>query len=992
MRDEDDGFRNSVDHVAIIGFSLRVPGAATPEEFWLNIATGQESLSRFNTDELDGGVPAEEFRHPDYVPVRGIISDVEAFDAEFFGFSPREAQITDPQQRVFLECAYAALEQAGHAPDTEADRIGVFAGAGSNTYLQYVIGNTEIMSDLGQLQMLVANEKDHIATRTAYRLGLRGPAVTIQTSCSTSLVAVHFAVQSLLRGEADIMLAGGASISLPQRSGYRFAAHDVLSPDGHCRAFADDAHGTVPANGVGVVVLRRLRDALAAGDTIYAVISGSAINNDGGRKAGYAAPSVDGQIDVIRATHRVAGVSADTIHYVEAHGTGTEIGDGIEVAALTEVFRESTDRTGFCAIGSVKPNIGHVDTAAGVTGLIKAALAVWHGKIPPSINSESTNPHLRLESTPFYLNRELRDWPAVAGPRRAGVSSFGIGGTNAHIVLEQAPSAVPAPIADDMVVVPLSAHSPAALTTMIGRLGEHSARHPEHSSTDIGTTLQQGRRVFDYRSAAVVSETSELRRPASFSAPVRASAQPTLGFVFTGQGNQYPGMARELYDRYAVFRESVDACAKEFEPIIGTDIRWLLCDDLPENPAAMNELQGMRIGPPSIFTVEYATARLLMSWGMRPAVLVGHSLGEYAAACVAGAMEISDMARLIAARGELLSSVAPGSMMAVYAAEAVVIDLLPAQCSLAAINSPQSVVVAGPAASINELAAVLGDRGIGHKLLPVPVAGHSAMLDPVLEKFRESAIHCRYGHGEISIISSLTGKPMGYSDFSADYWTGHLRNSVRFSDAVGHLLDNYPNPVLIEVGPGQTLTHLVHQVAAGRHVVTFAGLPGRDDDAKPRQTLLAAAVGAWCAGSRVNWNALTEGRAGRRVPLPTYPFARTRHWLDTSVSSSPQATQNSVPRPDSAVCHQSESPDEADKPAATAVRTAVADIWAHLLGIDDVHDDTNFFAIGGDSLLLVRMITQLRETFGVLVPLRTVAARPTLRAVVDAVLQHGCGV
>ncbi|GGO60832.1 type I polyketide synthase [Nonomuraea cavernae] len=981
--------------VAIIGFGLRLPGADTPERFWDNIAAGRDCLTRFDLDELAAeGVPESELANPAYVPVRGIVSGVEDFDADLFGMPPREAQVTDPQQRLFLECALEALEHAGYTQETAAGPIGVFAGTGKNHYLlRHVLGHTELLSSLGDMAMLVGHEKDHVATRTAYRLGLHGPAITMQTSCSTSLVAVHMAVQSLLRHEADLMLAGGASISLPQKAGYVYSPHDILSPDGHCRAFAKDARGAVPGNGVGVVALKRLGESVRDRDTIYAVIRGSAINNDGGRKVGYTAPSVRGQADVIRAAHAAAGVDASTIQYVETHGTGTELGDRIEVEALTQAFG-AAGGPGSCALGTLKPNIGHVDIAAGVAGLIKAALALWHGRLPPSIDCDQEEPELKLHDGPFYINRVLRPWPATRGPRRGSVSAFGVGGTNAHVVLEQAPVRETAGRAPGgCVIVPVSAHTSPALTRLTDRLAEHARSHPEIDARDVAHTLREGRRHREYRSAAVVRDLAELADPAAFRMPSRGRSGVNIGFLFTGQGNQHPGMAAELYDRFPVFQTAMDDCAREFSTSTGTDIRWTLCEFPTDRAAAQAELDGMALAQPAVFAMEYATASLLLSLGLRPKALLGHSLGEYAAACVAGAMSLADAAALVGARGRLLDRVRGGAMLAVFAGEDTVAALLPPSLSLAAVNAPRSVVVTGPAGAMPDLIERLDADGIGHRKVPVPIAAHSAMLDGLLDEFRAHADRLTYHPPSIPVISGVTGRPVERG-FDADHWTRHLRRTVRFADAVEHTLQ-WRDPLLIEVGPGSTLTTLVHETAAGRPVVALSTLPGRKDEARPLRTMLEAVAGAWCAGAEVDWAALDTDRDARRVPLPGYPFQRSRHWLDPvtpeplrthPATSTPEAAHPTTPAPDTAAARSSEE-EEPGQP----VEREIAAIWRDLLGVEDLGPDDNFFALGGQSLLLVRMIARLKERTGVAIALRDAVAAPTVSGIAALVAHQTRG-
>ncbi|GAB3939220.1 hypothetical protein GCM10029976_055020 [Kribbella albertanoniae] len=972
--------------VAIVGFGLRLPGARTAEQYWSNLVGARESATRFAPADLAGSVPAELLAHPDYVPVRGAVDGVEEFAAEFFGFAPREAELTDPQQRVFLECAYEALEQAGQNPSAGDERIGVFAGSGENMYLfNHVLGHPDVVRDVGEMAMLVANEKDHLATRTANRLGLTGPAVTIQTSCSTSLVAVHFAVQSLLRGEADVMLAGGVSISLPQRSGYLYRPHDIMAPDGHCRAFSDQAAGTVPGNGAGVVVLRRLSDAVAAGQRIYAVVLGSAINNDGGRKVGYTAPSVTGQAEVIRAAHRAAGVRADSIQYVETHGTGTEVGDAIEIAALAEAFGPPVAGAPLCTIGSVKPNIGHVDAAAGVAGLIKAALAVWHGFIPPSINCETPDPELRLAENGFDVGSEGRGWPG-AGPRRAGVSSFGLGGTNAHLVLEQAPpEGSRQATANRSLVVPVSAREVAGVDRLTANLTTWLSAEPDATLADVATTLQLGRQEHEYRSAVVVSNLKDLPAALAERVAVRSGSTRPVGFLFTGQGSQYPGMASGLYEQFEVFQAAIDRCAEILEPELGLDLRWLICEGSKDDPAATAELNSMQLGQPALFAVEYAMTMLLRSWGVCPDFVVGHSLGEYVAACVAGAMDLADAAVLVARRGKVMAAAESGRMLAVMASADEVQRLLPAGVTIAVDNAPRAVVAAGSVQAIAELQAVLEAGHIEFRLLPAPVAMHSAALDPLVPQFRSVAGEFSYRSLTIPLVSTRTGSELDPGAVGAEHWAEHLRRPVRFRQAVDQVLTTYRDPLLIEVGPGRVLTQLAQQVAAGRPLAVAAAFPGARDDRPAERVALEAVADAWCAGAPIDWNALWPDGRGRRIPLPTYPFDRRRYWLDSAAVAS--ATQSAVERDPPVRRQPAEVPPTSDDSTDDGLELAIAAIWRDLLGVAEIDRRTDFFAAGGQSLLLVRMIARLRESLGVTVSLQAVAARPTLESVAALVRQ-----
>jgi len=643
--------------VAVIGLTGRFPEAKNLDDFWRNLAEGRECIRRFGDEEIAAaGIPAALRQAPNFVNARGIVEDPELFDAAFFGLTPKEAEHTDPQQRIFLECAWEALENAGYDPARFPGLIGVYAGVDASTYAM-----TNLMTAEDRLQGLIGNDKDYLATRVCFKLGLRGPGLTIQTACSTSLVAIQVACQGLLGYQCDMALAGGVGIGYPQRAGYLYQEGGILSPDGHCRPFDARARGTVPSDGVGVVVLKRLADALADGDTIHAVIKGAAINNDGGAKVGFTAPGIAGQAEAIALAQAMAGIDPATLGYVEAHGTATEIGDPAEIAALTDVFRAHTDRKQFCAIGSVKGNVGHMNSAAGVGGLIKTILMLERRMLLPSLHYERPNPMIDFASSPFFVNAELREWPPNRHPRRAGVSSFGVGGTNAHVVLEEAPPAGPdGPLRPHQVLV-VSARTRTALDAASAQLAAWLRRPPEASLADIAFTLQRGRALLKHKRLVVAENLAEAAQALDEGGTVVAGegGAPEVVFLFPGQGAQHPGMARGLYRTEPELRAVFDDCAERLAPALGADLRTVLFS----SNGADASLDRTAIAQPALFALEYALARLWMSWGVEPAALIGHSLGEYVAACLAGVMELDDALALVAARGRLVQSLPPGVML-----------------------------------------------------------------------------------------------------------------------------------------------------------------------------------------------------------------------------------------------------------------------------------------------------------------------------------------
>ncbi|MFF2012622.1 SDR family oxidoreductase [Streptomyces sp. NPDC058195] len=880
-----------LDRVAIVGMAGRFPGAGDVDAFWASLAQGREGISVLSEEELaaSGADPGAVARDG-YVAAKGVLEGADLFDEGFFGYSPREAEILDPQHRVFLECAWHALESAGVDPAGSGSRIGVFAGAGLNTYLLFnLMNNQQVLDASGMYQVMLASDKDFLATRAAYKLGLKGPAVTVQTACSTSLTAVHLACQSLISGECDIALAGGVSVSSPLRGGYQYEPGGILSPEGTCRAFDADAQGTVPGNGVGVVVLRRLADARADGDRVDAVVLATAVNNDGSLKAGYTAPSVDGQAEVVAEALALADIAPETVGYVETHGTGTPLGDPIEIAALTRAHRAGTDERGYCAIGSVKSNVGHLDAAAGVTGLIKAALALRNEAIPPTLHCERPNPGLELESSPFYVNTELRPWPRADLPRRAGVSSFGIGGTNVHVVLEEAPAERPdepaaAPEEAPARLLPLSAKSGPALAEAAALLADRLEGDGSVPLDALAHTLAHRRTPFAHRGAVVARTAGEavtaLRRLArDRAAGAAAPGGAPVAFLFPGQGAQYPGMARGLYAREGVFAAEFDRCAELFAPHLGEDLRALVLG--ADGPEAADRLRQTRLAQPALFCVEFALARLWQSWGVTPRAMVGHSIGEYVAACLAGVFSLEDAARLVAARGRLVQEMPSGAMLSVFLSEEETAARLGDGLALAAVNSTELTVVSGSAQAVDALQQRLTAEGVGCRRLHTSHAFHSPGMDGAVAPFVEEVRAVTLTAPAIPFLSNVTGTWITDEEAtSPEYWGRHLRRPVRFRDALDVLLAD-PGLVLLEVGPGQNLTNFARSHrswSAGRTVAGSLRHPGEHiaDDAH----LLTGLGAAWSAGVQVDWRALQGPDRHRPVQLPGYPFQRRRYWVE----------------------------------------------------------------------------------------------------------------
>ena len=852
--------------IAIVGMAGRFPRAESLDAFWRNLREGVEAVSFFSDEELlASGFSPEVISDPRYVRARAILEGADLFDAGFFGLTPRQAVLIDPQHRIFLECAWEALESAGYDPETWAGEIGVFAGSSLNTYI-FGLSSSEDERSLGNFQVLTGNDKDYLATRVSYLCNLRGPSLTVQTACSTSLVAVHMACRSLLDGECDMALAGGVSISAPQKRGYIYNEGGTGSPDGHCRAFDARAQGTVSGEGAGIVVLKRLADALADGDRIEAVIRGSALNNDGSSKVGYTAPSVGGQAAVIAKALQAAGVPAETIQYVEAHGTGTPLGDPIEIAALTQAFCRQTGRTGFCALGSVKTNIGHLDAAAGVAGLIKTVLALRHGLIPPSLHFERPNPRVDFPASPFYVNQKLAEWRANGTPRRAGVSSFGFGGTNAHVVLEEAPPEEPAsPSPRPWKLLVLSARTPAALDRRVDDLAAHLEVNPDLDLDDVAWTLQVGRRTFVHRATALCRDAQdalEVLRSRRLLTAAEGETDRPVAFLFPGQGARPAEGLAALSRAEPVFRREMDRCAE----ILGLDL-W-------------GDLRSTAVAQPVLFAVEHSLAELWRSWGVQPGALLGHSLGEYVAACVSGVLSLESALRLVAERGRLMEEGMPeGAMLAVPLPAEEVEGLLGGDISLAAVNAPSRCVLSGPPAAIAALAEKLAGRGVSCQRLEVERAFHSRDVEAIQPALAAFLRRLDLQPPRIPFLSCLTGTWITDEEATNPvYWARQMRAPVRFADAVDALLAGGPR-VLLEVGPGGTLASLARQ-HPGRPKAVSSLLAGQSADA----AVVSALGGLWLAGARIDWNAVHAGERRRRVALPSYPFERSSYWFATKES------------------------------------------------------------------------------------------------------------
>ncbi|HEV2149073.1 MAG TPA: beta-ketoacyl synthase N-terminal-like domain-containing protein, partial [Longimicrobiaceae bacterium] len=1003
--------------VAVVGLAGRFPGAGGVEAFWRNLRAGVSGITVFSDEELlAAGLDRARVANPRLIRAAGVLEDVDLFDAGFFGLSPREAAVLNPQHRLFLECAWEAVESAGYDPVRAPGRVGVFTGSGLNGYWMDVASHPALVEGAGATQVELGNDSEFLPTRTSYALGLEGPSLNVQTACSSSLVALHLACRSILSGECEMALAGGATLNLPQVGGFLHQDGGVMSPTGQCRSYDAEARGTVAGSGVGVVVLRRLSDALAAGDTVYAVIRGSAVNNDGARRAGYTAPRRDGQARVIADALAAAGVPAESIGYVEGHGSATELGDPTEVAALTRAFREETAERGFCALGSVKSSIGHLDAAAGIAGLMKAVLALWHREIPPSLNFQRPNPAIDFAESPFYVNTALKPWRRSGAPRRAGVSAFGIGGTNAHVVLEEAPAAARGradPSRPHQLLL-LSARSAAALEAATDRLAEHLRLHPEQALADVAHTLQVGRRHFAHRRAVLCAGRGEAvtalasRDPRRVTGRLREREDPAVVFLFPGLGDHYDGMARGLYATEPVFRDEVDRCAAVLAPLLGMDLRGVLfADAAPDEgrsdgttdlrrmlgrdaaPAgADSPLARTEVAHPAVFVVEYALARLWMSWGVRPAAMIGHSLGEYVAATVAGVLSLEDALALVTERARLAGALPAGAMLAVPLAPDELSPLLAEGLALAAVNAPALCTVSGSPEGVARLETELSGRGVACRRLNASHAFHSAWMQPVAEALGDTVRRVELKAPTIPLVSNVTGTWITAEE-AADpaYWTGHLCRTVRFAEGIREVLRE-PGRLLLEVGPGRTLGTFALQSGAVEGTV-FASLRHAYTRVGDGAFVLTTLGRLWAAGAEIDWEGFWAREQRRRVPLPTYPFERQRFWIDplprprdgaSRARHTPWREVRPSKRRSPVPLHP--RPDAAAPYAApvTATEHRIAAVWSEVLGIGQVGAHDDFFALGGHSLLATQVLSRVREAFGTELTLREMFEHPTVGA------------
>ena len=969
--------------IAIIGMAGRFPGAKDVREFWENLKNGVESIVTFTAEELQAsGVDPDAISSTDYIKAGAPLDQAEYFDAAFFGFQPKEAELMDPQHRVFLECAWSALEDAGYDSENYEGLIGVYGGVARNTYTLGILTSCpDKLKSVAEYQAMIASEKDYPATRVAYKLNLKGPAVNIQTACSTSGVAIHIACQAIIAGDCDMALAGGGRVQAPTRAGYWYVEGGTMSPDGHCRAFDAEAKGMVRGSGMGFIVLKRLGDAIEDGDCIHAIIKGSAINNDGSDKVGFTAPSVSGQASVIADAQAMADVDADSITYIETHGTGTPLGDPIEIAALTKAFRETTNRNGYCAIGSVKTNIGHLDAGATVAAVIKTVLSFKNKMLPPSLNFDQPNPQIDFANSPFFVNAELREWESDDGPRRAGVSSFGLGGTNVHLILEEAPALEISTPSRSCQLFLLSAKTTKSLEAATQNLASHLKKYPDTNLADTAYTLQTGRKRFNKRRFVVSGNVREVVKLLDHPVGTVAGTldndvtECSVAFMFTGQGSQYINMGVGLYETEPVFRSHIDRCAELLAPLMEHDLRTILFPKSQDLDWAEQQLKQTAVTQPALFSIEYSLAQLWRSWGITPISMIGHSIGEYVAACLSGVFILEDALKLVATRGRLMQSLPAGSMLAVSLSEEKLKPYLSDDVSLAVVNARNICVVSGQDEIIGALLQELEQKEITARRLHTSHAFHSHMMEPVLEEFTQVVKEINISPPEIPFVSNVTGNWISDSEAtSPDYWARHLRQTVRFLDGLSVIMQQ-ENIALLEVGPGRTLATLALQHPdrkSNQSVVTSIRHP--KEETSDAEVLLSGLGRLWLAGCYIDWHAFYAEEKRQHVSLPTYPFEGKRYWINCA------NVQEQAPVTNAAVEQFSDERSASDV-EGSSVATEGSRVCQILLRIlsdssglsgKDIDPDTSFLQLGFESLSLTQICARIKKELDVEVTLRQI--------------------
>lgn len=962
------------EEIAVIGLSGRFPGANNIKEYWSNIKAGKETISFFTEEEIKESYRAQEdiLKNPNFVKAKGIIENIDLFDSEFFDYTAKEAASMDPQFRVFHECVWTALEDAGYNSFDYPGKIGLFAGAGVNSnWIMEALKNLKEGEDSKTLETAILNMRDYFTTMISYKLNLKGPSMTVQTACSTSMTAIHLAIQSLLSGDCHMAVAGGVSIKTPQKTGYLYQEGMIQSSDGHCRVFDSEADGTVFGDGSGAIILKPLDDALEDKDHIYAIIKGSAINNDGNRKVGYTAPSTKGQINVIRTALQMAEVSPETISYVEAHGTGTKLGDPIEIEALTKAF--NTNKKNFCRIGSVKSNIGHLNDASGVAGVIKVILSLKEGCIPPTINFNRSNPKIDFDNSPFVVNDELHSWESTIHPRRAGVSSFGIGGTNGHIILEEAPKQ---DICNNTLsgknneILIFSAQNNDVLEEMTDNMEDFLLKNPKTNISQVAHTLQTGRPSLQYRRTIAGDSVKEIirnineRDSSNFKTYDSGHEMEDVVFCFPGQGSQYVGMGKDLYMKYQVFKDNLDHCFSILKNYISLNPYHILFND---NDDYQNFINQTKYTQPILFCLEYSLAQLLKHFGVVPKAMIGHSLGEYVAATLSGVIELKDAINLVSYRGSLIQNLPKGSMLTVQIDRETLNPYLKDNISLAAINTSNLFVLSGNTTAIDNLSNELSKKGHKNKIIPTSHAFHSKMMDPILDEFRDKLKDIKFNEPSIPYLSNLTGNWIKKTEAkNPEYWVRHLRETVQFSKGIKTILEKL-NPIFIEVGPSNTLNVFIKQLTKGGNITTISTLRHPKESENDVNYLLNTMSDIWLHGLPLKWNNIRGEEKCEKLSLPTYPFTKKSYWIKSDSKLK-----------DVNIDNDKTGRKQKKEHIINDIEDTLRDIWIEILGLEDIKVSEDFFQIGGNSLNMTSLVTQIQKEFSVNLNLSDIYNNPTI--------------
>lgn len=986
-------------HIAVIGMACKVPGADNYKNFWDLIINKEEKISFFNEDELkDAGISPALYQRHEYVPARGILQDIDKFDAEFFGYTPSEARIMDPQHRIFLEQAWTALEDAGYVGDSFEGKIGVYAGMNDSSYLSnHLLQNVKIKEDYDAQQLLLATSTHYLATKVAYALGLTGPSLTINTACSTGLVAIATACNSLMNQDCDMALAGAITIFTPQNTGYLYQELGILSPDGHCKVFDERANGTVLSNGCGVVVLRRLADALKNNDHILGVIKGWGLNNDGANKVGFTAPSIEGQIGCIKEALERAEIAPTEVEYIEAHGTGTLMGDPIEVSALNKAYEyKMYQRSQYCALGSVKANIGHTDSASGVVGFIKTILALYHKTIPPQINYEDENKNIDFKNSPYYINREVRSWHTDHKKRTAAVHSLGFGGTNAHVIVQEAPK-IKITGSKGANLLLLSARTEQSLAAATKTLHAHivdliQGEFADMHLADLAYTLQVGRKGFKWRQVIpyqgyehVIKMLNTPEQLKKYTTSTKIGKPKRMIFGFVGQGSQYASMAADIYREHPFFKQVVDECCTQLLPELGIDLRnWLFPRTQEEIKTAHQELRQTRYTQPALFVIEYALARFIMSLGIQPDAMIGHSIGEYVAATISGVLSLEDALKMVVQRSKLMSETEAGTMLAVPLAIDKIEPYLSEHVELAVHNAPNLCVVSGSQSRISEFESLieplLKPDELACQILHTSHAFHSQFMDPILDEFNKLSTQYVISKPVIPYISNVTGNWINSRDLmNKNYWGNHLRRTVLFSEGL-KTLDLTEQDIFIEIGPGRVLSQIIKQHTFSSKPLLLQTVPHYTELNRNSYEYFLDTIGRlWLQHINITWEHLYTNEIRQRCALPTYQFDKKSYWVSLNDTAHLDNSKLYESNHDSIISEQEEN--NFCDPNIEQLKL----IWQTVLGIEDIAVDDDFYELGGHSLLAIRLLSKIRDQFNIKIPSTILFQVKTIRGLATVI-------